>query len=204
MKQLVFYISEDHELKNWYKSFKGEPKIIPSINEVINFDKMEFILLAQCNLSKDAKDLENIVNDGYKVILFSNVPNNDEAIYWFQKGIKGYLNTFANSERIAQAVETVLAGNIWLGQNTMQALISAAQPLSSANSSWKNIVTAREQETLEHLLTGKSNKQIALKMAISERTVKSFISKLLEKFSVTDRLALVLAIHNWQGSNKNG
>lgn len=51
-------------------------------------------------------------------------------------------------------------------------------------------VSRREQEVLDCILQGLSNKEIAAKLNVAERTVKFHVSSLLAKFGVTDRIAL--------------
>ncbi len=51
-------------------------------------------------------------------------------------------------------------------------------------------VSRREQEVLDCILQGFTNKEIAAKLNVAERTVKFHVSSLLAKFGVTDRVAL--------------
>jgi DNA-binding CsgD family transcriptional regulator len=51
-------------------------------------------------------------------------------------------------------------------------------------------ISRREQEVLDCILQGCSNKEIAAKLNVAERTVKFHVSSLLAKFGVTDRVAL--------------
>jgi DNA-binding CsgD family transcriptional regulator len=51
-------------------------------------------------------------------------------------------------------------------------------------------VSRREQEVLDCILLGSSNKEIASKLNVAERTVKFHVSSLLAKFGVADRVAL--------------
>jgi DNA-binding NarL/FixJ family response regulator len=50
--------------------------------------------------------------------------------------------------------------------------------------------TGREQQVLNLLLDGRSNKEIAQSLKIEERTVKSYVTRLLRKMSVKNRTAL--------------
>lgn len=51
-------------------------------------------------------------------------------------------------------------------------------------------VSRREQEVLDCIMLGSSNKEIAAKLNVAERTVKFHVSSLLAKFGVADRIAL--------------
>ena len=56
-------------------------------------------------------------------------------------------------------------------------------------------LTAREQEVLELIVGGRSNKRIALELGIAEKTVKAHVSHVLAKLGVADRTqAALLAV----------
>ena len=60
-----------------------------------------------------------------------------------------------------------------------------------------SVLTKREREIFELLITNKSTKEIAKKLFISEKTVKNHVSNILQKMNVNDRTqAVVMAIRN--------
>lgn len=200
MKQLQLFVQEPQALKNWSNVSDLPKKILYSLQ--LSPDKYpisENLLLIQ--LLPDASnqlEIENLLEKQYHILLFSNVPSSEEGMKWFQKGIKGYLNTFAHPDRINNAVNTILAGNIWLGQSVMQSMIQAISSQTPAkNDGWKALLTEREIESAEGILQGKTNLEIANEMNIAERTVKAHVHNLLEKLDAKDRLNLVIKIQNW-------
>ncbi len=200
MKQLLLYVQDPHALKNWSQATDLTKKILYTLD--INQEEFETnsnLLLIQLTESEEERQkIETMLNHGFQIILFSNMPSPKEGVQWFQKGIKGYLNTFAQTERINQAIDTVLAGNIWLGQGVMQSLIQAVSTQKNApDNSWKALLSEREIETMESVLLGKTNQEIAELMHISERTVKAHMHSILEKLEAKDRLNLVIKIQNW-------
>jgi DNA-binding NarL/FixJ family response regulator len=68
----------------------------------------------------------------------------------------------------------------------------------TARSSLSQHLTPREQAVLSKLMQGAANKEIALEMACSVKTVEFHISSLLRKMGVSSRLELVLAAMRWQ------
>ncbi|PLA73555.1 hypothetical protein CYQ88_10640 [Hydrogenovibrio sp. SC-1] len=200
MKQLQLFVQEPQALKNWSNVTTLPKKILYSLQlSPKEYTVDENLLLIQ--LLPDASnqlEVENLLKQQYHILLFSNIPSAQEGMQWFQKGIKGYLNTFAHPDRIEQAVSTILTGNIWLGQSVMQSMIQAISNQSSpVNEGWKETLTEREIETADWILQGKSNLEIANAMNISERTVKAHVHNLLEKLDAKDRLNLVIKIQNW-------
>lgn len=200
MKQLQLYVQEPQALKNWSNVTTLPKKILYSLQiSPKDYGIDENLLLIQMLPDESNRlEVENLLKQQYHILLFSNTPTAEEGMQWFQKGIKGYLNTFAHPDRIEQAVNTILAGNIWLGQSVMQSMIQAiSNQSSSVSEGWKETLTEREIETANWILQGKSNLEIANAMEISERTVKAHVHNLLEKLDAKDRLNLVIKIQNW-------
>lgn len=111
-------------------------------------------------------------------------------------GIKGYLERNASSSSLRQAIQAIQHGNVWIEHEVMKHLIQNLDSVlnKGASEAWSDGLTLREKETAHSLLKGKSNKEIAEIMNISERTVKSHLRNLFDKFEVNDRLALVVKI----------
>lgn len=203
MKQLLLYVQDPHALKNWSTATEMPKKILYTLDlSDKDHDSSTTLLLIQYqNKANEQKEIESLLSKGYSVLLFSNQPSPVEGVEWFQRGIKGYLNTYSTTERIEQAIDVVKTGNIWLGQAVMQTMIQAvaASENSTKNDSWKALLTDREIETMEWIQQGKTNIQISEEMHISERTVKAHVHNMLEKLDAKDRLGLVLKVQNWTG-----
>ena len=201
MKQLLLYVQDPHALKNWSTATEMPKKILYTLDVSENdYEASTTLLLIQYQKkANEQKEIESLLSKGYPVLLFSNQPSPNEGVEWFQRGIKGYLNTYSNTKRIEQAIEVVNTGNIWLGQAVMQTMIQAvtASEYSTKNESWKDLLTNREIETMEWVQQGKTNVEIGEQMHISERTVKAHIHNMLEKLDAKDRLGLVLKVQNW-------
>lgn len=207
--QKIYMISEDsHVINHWRQSDLNSQyrvEILPSIDmyledHVKSFENRDDIVFLHIIKScPPITKITELVRHAFNVIIFSNQPNAQEALPLFKVGIKGYLNTFANPVRVQQALTTIKAGNIWLGQDLLNSMISQADSQQHARNIekpviWSDALTEREIETAEQILKGKSNLEIAETMNISERTVKKYVQSLLAKYEVKDRLALVLKI----------
>jgi DNA-binding NarL/FixJ family response regulator len=116
----------------------------------------------------------------------------DEAILSvLSLGAKGYLHEGATPEEFERAVRSIVAGTIWAPRRLQARLIERLLNSREAarNPSGYNF-TAREQQVLELLLDGQSNREIAKTLEIEERTVKSYVAKLMGKTGVRNRTAL--------------
>lgn len=201
MKQLYVYVQNPTAFKLWASATECTIKPIYNLQDAAHsyLANAEDARLYLIHLQEDeVNSLALLLEKGANVLLFSDNPTAEEGLVWFQKGIKGYLNTFAQADRIHQAIETVGANSVWLGYNVMAALIQNIPLQPQINNAWQENLTTKEIDTAEAVLEGLSNAQIAEKLFISERTVKARIHSLFEKFNVKDRLALVLLIQKLQ------
>ena len=103
----------------------------------------------------------------------------DEDIYRALKaGAKGYLLKGMTTEELIATIREVHAGRAHIPPAIAEKL---AERMGTED------LTPREAEVLEQIVNGKSNKEIATELAISEATVKTHINSLLSKLGVTDR-----------------
>ena len=103
----------------------------------------------------------------------------DEDIYRALKaGAKAYLLKGMTSEELMTAIRSVHAGKSHIPPAIAERL---AERMGSEE------LTPRESDVLEQIVSGKSNKEIAAELDISEATVKTHINSLLAKLGVTDR-----------------
>ena len=198
MKHPLIYVQDPNALKNWLAACSANAKVLYDLENLrARYDPNEYLLLIQITPNSEIEKIIGLSNS-FDIIVTSNEPSDAEGLMLFQNGIKGYINTYATVERIEQALETVQSGNVWLGQSIMQVMIQALQPKTITTDGWKQLLTEREQETAELVLTSMTNKEIARELSITERTVKAHLHNIFEKLEVNDRLGLALKIKNWQ------
>lgn len=126
-------------------------------------------------------------------MVLSDIPSFKEGKKILSLGAKGYANTYIHKEHLLQALNMIESGNIWLYPEFMQHLITQIKPKNSGNDTLK-ILTERENEIALHISNGATNKEIASKLSITERTVKNHLSHIFEKLGITDRLSLALLV----------
>lgn len=108
----------------------------------------------------------------------------DEDIHQaMEAGASGYLVKGLPQETLVNAVRRVHAGGRFLPSPVSQAL---AERTPDAN------LSARERQVLALLAKGKTNKEIATDLGISEATVKCHVAVILMRLNVTDRTKAVV------------
>jgi len=120
----------------------------------------------------------------------------DESSYEFLRGgAKGLLTYREAAEGLPKALSQVTAGGFWVPRTVLSGFVDLILNMGSSARLKPDTATglsSREKEVLEAVLNNLSNKEIASKLHISERTVKFHVSHLLEKFSVRRRADLIV------------
>lgn len=134
--------------------------------------------------------------------LFLSVSSEEEKIFGALKaGARGYISKDAGIPDLVMAIQGVRRGELWLARHLMAKFIDRTVAVNSGRKDREaetaEQLTQREKEVLRCLTKGYTNKEIADKLFISERTVKSHINHIFRKIHVTRRLqAILYAIEN--------
>lgn len=128
-----------------------------------------------------------------KIVGISTFSERSYISRMIENGASGYLIKSASAEEIAEAIDTVLKGRIYLSVS----MEHIARPLSMAPSDNLPALTKREKEILLLISEGMTNNQIAEKLFISTLTVDSHRKNLLTKLNVNNTASLIkLAVQN--------
>jgi len=109
-------------------------------------------------------------------------------------GVKGILTYSEARDQLVRALPLVATGGFWVPRTVLSGFVDSilsGQTRRLKSDSVANL-SRREQEVLDSLLENLSNKEIASKLNIAERTVKFHVSNLLNKFGVRRRADLIL------------
>jgi len=147
----------------------------------------------------ETADLDRVtqwVAAGARVIGLTQAENPRQARQVLEAGASGYLHYLAAVPVLQQVSQVIEAGGLWLGVDLMRQLVFATAQAIPALPSRQHldVLSAREQDVARAVAAGKSNKEVARELDITERTVKAHLSAVFEKLQVRDRLHLVLVL----------
>jgi DNA-binding NarL/FixJ family response regulator len=134
-----------------------------------------------------------------KLIVMGAESDEETIISAIAAGAKGYLDETASPEQVIMCIDVVASGSIWAPRKVLSVFVDRmlnpedSKPIQRHNLSF----TPREEEVLKLLQAARSNREIARTMGIEERTVKSYIAKLIRKAGVENRIALSVRATNW-------
>lgn len=126
-------------------------------------------------------------------IVFTAFDTDERIISAVQAGAKGYLLKGAPRDDIFRAVRIVSRGGSLLEPDVASKLLQhiSGQTGKTPNEELPEPLTEREQEVLAHLALGMKNKDIAVELFITERTVKFYVSAILGKLGASNRTEAV-------------
>lgn len=117
-----------------------------------------------------------------RIIMLSVYKGEEDVHRAVQAGVAGYLPKSAEPRELVEAIRTISAGGQYLPAAITAALAQRAGRVELSD---------REREVLEAIVRGRSNKEIAAALGISENTVKVHATRVFEKLGVADRLEAV-------------
>ena len=136
------------------------------------------------------------------IVLTSN-PSDEQLFLALKAQAAAYLNKDVTPDQLVSTIEQVARGQHPINEslNTRPSVANQVlkqfQELSwrSESQAFLSPLTKRETEILNHMAQGHLNKQIAIKLGISEQTIKNHVTSILRKLNVNARTeAVVVAI----------
>jgi len=129
-----------------------------------------------------------------RVIVLLDKFADEIAFPLLELGAKGLLEYSEAQAHLADAVTAVARGEFWVNRNLLSRFMDSVVRNSRRrlDTVGKYRLTRREQEVFQGLMENLSNKEIANRLNISERTAKFHVSNLLAKFDVHRRIDLIV------------
>ncbi|MFD2215792.1 response regulator transcription factor [Metabacillus endolithicus] len=123
---------------------------------------------------------EKIVNSDCKVIILTTFARSGYFQRAIKAGVKGYLLKDSPSDELANSIRSIMSGRRIYAPELMDDVYSEENPL-----------TEREKEVLGLVADGMNTKEIADQLSIKTGTVRNYISTILEKLDVKNRIEAI-------------
>ncbi|MBY0120443.1 response regulator transcription factor [Bacillus sp. S/N-304-OC-R1] len=123
---------------------------------------------------------EELKEFGCKVIILTTFARTGYFQRALRAGVRGYLLKDSPSEELADSIRTVMTGRRIFAPELMDDVYNEENPL-----------TEREKAVLELVADGKNTKEIADELSIKTGTVRNYISQILDKLEVKNRIEAI-------------
>jgi len=133
------------------------------------------------------------------VVILTTFNEDDLMMRGLRAGAKGYLLKDTDRETLFQTIRAAKRGETLLKPEIMARVLSGARKM---NAPAESDLTGRELEVLRGVAQGERSKEIAVRLGISERTVKAHLASIYSKLGVDSRAAAiaVAAQRGWLAS----
>jgi len=124
-----------------------------------------------------------------RILVLTSFSENDKVFPAIKAGAHGYLMKDIRPVELAESIRSVYKGESSLHSEIAKKLMDQ---LAQDEEATKDKLTLRETEVLRLIARGHSNKEIAAALLISEKTVKTHVSNILQKLHLADRTQAAL------------
>jgi DNA-binding NarL/FixJ family response regulator len=126
-----------------------------------------------------------------KILILTTFETDTYVLQALRAGASGYVLKDSQPDAIVASILTVMAGERVMASAVANRVLQMVTGATTPKEFYDGLTT-REIEILKLIATGKANKQIASRLAISEKTVRNHVSNMYEKLKIYDRTQAVL------------
>ncbi len=191
--------------------YTADPNFVSFLNEQL---EPPFVTLSQIDLESPDEDRIHVLHlsslqsdgwawlkryasvDGIRSVVCSDRPALVEMLECARLGARAYCNSHMAAAHYDQLLQLVENGQSWYPPHMLEETFRLAHKAAQETPSQADLaeLTGREKEIALAVADGKSNRQIADQLQITEPTVKTHLTHIFRKLEVQDRVGLVLYI----------
>ena len=130
-----------------------------------------------------------------RIIMLTASEDEDDLLAALKAGARAYILKGVSARELLSAIRSVIAGESYVTPALAASLLSEMSGASGKTRLIANPLdelTERESQILEQVAEGRSNKEIALSLHLSEKTVKHYMTNVLQKLHVRNRVEAAL------------
>ncbi|MCM3162077.1 response regulator transcription factor [Metabacillus litoralis] len=192
---LLFFLKTQQDIEVIGEAKNGQEAVdmVSKLNPDVVLMDLSMPIMDGVMATKAIREAENEV----KIIILTSYADQDHVIPAIRAGASGYQLKDIEPDELVQTIRDVLKGESKLHPKVTSHVMTHLSGQNSNQQTKLDELTRREKEVLNELAKGKSNKEIASALYITEKTVKTHISNILSKLQLSDRTqAAIYAVKN--------
>jgi DNA-binding NarL/FixJ family response regulator len=135
---------------------------------------------------------------GIRTIVLTVSEREDDVIAAMEAGARAYILKGVGGPELLATIRAVSRGETYIAPQVAARVLSRMQRRVNGGTSKAKAVeselTLREEQIMDQVAKGLTNKEIALKFSLSEKTVKHYMTSVMQKLQVRNRVQAVLAL----------
>ena len=207
MAHIIISSETPNQAERWASILSEEhkTKVLHDLNKIPEntaHDPINLVVIDAKLLDSSFSLLVSLAQLNLKILVIGQSWSDDKQIEALASGCSGYCEIDTADHLLLKAANHLLTGDIWIQRHLIPRLINALAELSGDlrknrhhqqdSENKLTLLSKRELDVAELIKTGESNKAIAARLNISERTVKAHLTSIFNKLEIPDRLHLAL------------
>lgn len=137
------------------------------------------------------------------VLLFTSLEN-ELVVDAFRAGARGLFCRTEPVESLCKCIHAVHSGQLWACSNALQLILRSlvnSPPLRVVSARGRNLLAKREDEVVNLVAEGLTNREISTKLGLSEHTVSNYLFRVYNKLGILSRVELALYVTRQRGQH---
>ncbi|QOR67273.1 response regulator transcription factor [Cytobacillus suaedae] len=187
---LLFFLKTQKEIEIVGEATNGKEAV-----ELVEQLKPDVILMDLVMPEMDGIEATKMIKEKHPdihILILTSFSDQDHVIPAIQAGATGYQLKDIEPDELVKAIKAVYNGDSQLHPKVTAHVMTHLLKGDKKESNLLDELTRRELEVLAEIAKGKSNKEIASSLVITEKTVKTHVSNILAKLELADRTQAAL------------
>ena len=153
------------------------------------------VLLLDLKLPDDGAGAASTIareHPSVRIVILTASDCDSDVAAMLQLGVYGYLLKGCTGQEIVRAVQRVYAGEFYVTPSLAARLLTEMSPLAAKAGDDSEMLSSREEIILAQVSKGLTNKEIARALNLREKTVKHYMTIIMQKLGVRNRLEAAL------------
>jgi two-component system nitrate/nitrite response regulator NarL len=168
-----------------------------AIIEIATQHKPDLFLVDCCSPDRGiglVRDLRKVLPET-KVVLFTGIESSEHAVIALDMGAAGYISSACTKIDVVEALELIAAGQTFVSPHIAALVIKRFRASTEERKKTADQrLSLREEQIAKLLVQGQTNRAIADSLGLSEKTIKYYMTNLMQKFEARNRVELAMAL----------
>ncbi|MBL1293175.1 MAG: response regulator transcription factor [Thiotrichales bacterium] len=198
---MIFICSQSNSFNRHIREVFGDEPVIHSRLLEPNIENGKLHIIHAPSYASELADWVDafVEETPVAVAIAADIPDVEAMLNYAHHGVKGYCNSHMAEPYYKQLQKLLESDQTWYPPSLLAKAFNIARQTLNRSSAYNALsqLTAREKEISFAVADGDSNKIIAQKLGIVERTVKSHLTSIFDKLRVKDRVVLVIYLNQF-------